>query len=232
MQLLYATMCNILPWWNEDAWVLNDGFSEFPLCCWGPALFFKGESWAWNCMDLLIVGSAIFETLVQVPYRHGHPVIARSILELSPMSIHEPMKHMSCARSHWLWYTQTLGCIWICLNSVQPWKSLQFKGWRADSQGRSPQHWCGEFVEFAGHPNRSHHPAGAPHAHCADHTMLGTWQTLRLPLLPLLCPQLPSNRAISELPWKKSREGSEQFLGILRGHRGARRQLWQAMNLW
>lgn len=32
----------------------------------GPALFFKGESWAWNCMDLLIVGSAIFETLVQI----------------------------------------------------------------------------------------------------------------------------------------------------------------------
>eukprot|EP00435_Cladocopium_sp_Y103_P034293 s1325_g8.t2 len=32
----------------------------------GPTLFFKGESWAWNCMDLLIVGSAIFETLVQI----------------------------------------------------------------------------------------------------------------------------------------------------------------------
>ena len=228
---LYATMCNILPWWNEDAWVLNDGFSEFPLCCWGPALFFQGESWAWNCMDLLIVGSAIFETLVQVPYRHGHPVIARSILELSPWASMSQWKHMSCARSHWLWYMQTLGCIWICLNSVQPWKSLQFKGWRADSQGRSPQHWCGEFVEFAGHPNRSHHPAG-----CASRALRGShdaWHLADLPLLPLLCPQLPSNRAISELPWKESREGSEQFpRDSERGIEEQEGKLWQAMNLW
>ena len=31
----------------------------------GPFLFFQGEAWAWNCLDLVIVGSALFETLVQ-----------------------------------------------------------------------------------------------------------------------------------------------------------------------
>jgi len=32
----------------------------------GLFLFFQGEAWAWNCLDLVIVGSALFETLVQV----------------------------------------------------------------------------------------------------------------------------------------------------------------------
>lgn len=31
----------------------------------GLFLFFQGEAWAWNCLDLVIVGSALFETVVQ-----------------------------------------------------------------------------------------------------------------------------------------------------------------------
>lgn len=217
---LYATMCNILPWWNEDAWVLNDGFSEFPLCCWGPALFFQGESWAWNCMDLLIVGSAIFETLVQVPYRHGHPVIARSILELSPWA--SMSQWNTCLAPDHIDFDicrhlDAFEYVWILFSLESHFNSRAEGPTAKDAPPNTGVESLSNLrvIRIVRITRLVRLTRIARITRCLAPG--------RLPLLPLLCPQLPSNRAISELPWKKSREGSEQFLGILRGHRGARR---------
>ena len=211
---------------------------------WGPTLFFQGESWAWNCMDLLIVGSAIFETLVQVrPYRHGQ------LSHAVTMSQWNACINMSCARSHWLWYMQRLGCIGLVLNVFEFCSALKVTS-NQGLKGRQPRAlpptlvWrvcriCGSFESFA---SRGWCVSPALHgSHDAWHRE--DFEALCCPSFAPNCPQTKQ----SSMPlvgfklgklrfWaslkKNQMKVQSNYSGFWEEHREAIRQLWQAMNLW